>query len=81
MNADWGIAPPNPTSPSTFIDGTLFFQGSFNYLTMFINPDGIRRLTKVTLDGVGWNHDRLMSAPAVSTPGAEASSAQRRADP
>ncbi len=38
MNADWGINPPNPTSPSTFIDGTLFFLGSFTSMTMFLNP-------------------------------------------
>ena len=28
-NADWRIAPPNGTSPSSFIDGSLFFRGSF----------------------------------------------------
>lgn len=52
MNADWGIAPPNPTSPSTFIDGSLFFQGAFNSLTMFINPGGDGSY-EGTLDGIG----------------------------
>jgi hypothetical protein len=52
MNADWGTAPPNPTSPSTFIDGILFFQGSFNAMTMFLNPDGSGAY-EGTLDGIG----------------------------
>jgi hypothetical protein len=52
MNADWGVAPPNPTSPSTFIDGTLFFQGSFNSMTVFLNSDGSGAY-EGTLDGIG----------------------------
>lgn len=40
MNADFGINPPNPTSPSTFNDGTLFFSGQFVDLTMVILPTG-----------------------------------------
>lgn len=40
QNADWGIDPPNATSPSTFTDGTLFFRGEFTYLTLFVNPVG-----------------------------------------
>ena len=52
MNADWGIAPPNPTSPSTFMDGTLFFQGSFNSLTVFLSPAGDGSY-EGTLDGIG----------------------------
>lgn len=52
QNADWGIAPPNPTSPSTFVDGTLFFQGSFNSMTMFMGADGSGTY-EGTLDGLG----------------------------
>jgi len=52
MNADWGIAPPNPTSPSTFMDGTLYFQGSFNSLTVFLNPGGDGAY-EGSLDGIG----------------------------
>lgn len=52
MNADWGIVPPNPTSPSTFIDGTLFFKGSFNSMTVFLNPAGDGAY-EGTLDGIG----------------------------
>ena len=51
-NADWGIAPPNPTSPSTFVDGTLFFKGSFNSMTVFLNPGGDGAY-EGTLDGIG----------------------------
>lgn len=40
QNADWGINPPNPTSPSTFNDGTLFFRGAFTAFTMYVTPDG-----------------------------------------
>lgn len=39
-NADWGVNPPNATSPGTFTDGSLFFQGSFNDFTLFFTPDG-----------------------------------------
>jgi hypothetical protein len=52
MNADWGVNPPNPTSPSTFVDGTLFFQGSFNSMTVFLNPGGDGAY-EGTLDGIG----------------------------
>ena len=52
MNADWGIVPPNPTSPSTFVDGTLFFKGTFNSMTIFLNPDG-NGAYEGTLDGIG----------------------------
>lgn len=52
MNADWGISPPNPTSPSTFIDGTLFFKGSFNSMTVFLNPGGDGSY-EGSLDGIG----------------------------
>lgn len=50
-NADWGTAPPNPTSPSTFTDGSLFFQGSFNDLTIFITDAGYGSF-EGTLDGL-----------------------------
>ena len=52
LNADWGIAPPNPTSPSTFVDGTLFFKGSFNSMTVFLNVGGDGAY-EGTLDGIG----------------------------
>lgn len=40
MNSDFGINPPNPTAPSTFNDGTLFFSGEFVDMTMIILPTG-----------------------------------------
>ncbi|MBU0743100.1 hypothetical protein KKG45_10865 [bacterium] len=40
MNADWGVYPPNATSPGTFVDGTLMFRGAFTYLTVFVNLVG-----------------------------------------
>lgn len=40
MNADFGVNPPNPTAPSTFNDGTLFFSGDFVDMTMLITPTG-----------------------------------------
>ncbi len=52
MNANWGIAPPNATSPSTFVDGSLFFQGSFNSMTVFLNPGGDGSY-EGSLDGIG----------------------------
>jgi hypothetical protein len=52
QNAAWGINPPNPTAPSTFVDGTLFFQGSFNTMTVFLNPGGDGAF-EGTLDGIG----------------------------
>jgi hypothetical protein len=52
MNADWGIAPPNATSPSTFIDGTLFFLGSFNSMTLFLTTAGDGSY-EGSLDGIG----------------------------
>ncbi|MEN8006964.1 MAG: hypothetical protein ABFS42_08105 [Candidatus Krumholzibacteriota bacterium] len=52
MNADWGIAPPNPTSPSTFVDGILYFQGSFNSMTVFLDAAGYGSY-EGTLDGLG----------------------------
>jgi hypothetical protein len=52
QNADWGIAPPNPTSPSTFIDGTLYFQGAFVNMTVFMSPGGYGSY-EGTLDGIG----------------------------
>ncbi len=39
-NADWGINPPNATVPSAFLDGELFFAGSFTDFVLFITPDG-----------------------------------------
>ncbi len=39
-DADWGIDPPNATSPSTFTDGILFFRGSFLDFAIYMAPDG-----------------------------------------
>ena len=39
-DADWGINPPNATSPSTFTDGVLFFRGAFLDFTIYMGPDG-----------------------------------------
>jgi len=52
QNADWGINPPNLTSPGTFTDGTLFFQGTFNTMTVWVAPDGSGAY-EGTLNGVG----------------------------
>ncbi len=52
MNAAWGISPPNPTSPSTFIDGTLFFKGSFNSMTAYLAVSGYGSY-EGSLDGIG----------------------------
>jgi len=51
-NADWGTFPPNPTAPSTFNDGSLFFQGSFNDFTLFMTSAGAGSY-EGTLDGLG----------------------------
>lgn len=39
-NADFGINPPNATVPSTFTDGTLFFEGAFTDFALFLAADG-----------------------------------------
>ncbi len=39
-NAAWGINPPNAVSPSTFLDGSLFFRGPFIDLTVVLYTDG-----------------------------------------
>jgi len=39
-NADYGINPPNATAPPTFVDGDLFFRGSFNDFTLFMTAAG-----------------------------------------
>jgi hypothetical protein len=53
MNAEWGVGPlPNATSPSTFIDGTLFFEGTFNNMRVYLTPLGYGAF-EGTLDGVG----------------------------
>ena len=51
QNADWGINPPNLTAPGTFVDGTLFFSGSFTDMVMFVQPDGTGTF-EGNLDGV-----------------------------
>ena len=39
-NADWGINPPNLTSPSTFIDGVLMLHASFTSFGITVDPTG-----------------------------------------
>lgn len=51
QNADWGINPPSPVSPSTFTDGSLFFRGEFNYFDMYMTADGAGSF-EGTLDGL-----------------------------
>jgi len=51
-NADWGINPPNLTAPGTFMDGNLFFKGSFNNFMMFLGPTGAGTFES-TLNGIG----------------------------
>jgi hypothetical protein len=53
-DADWGMNPPNPTSPSTFTDGILFFHGSFTSFVMYMTSFGFGSYEGV-LDGEdGW---------------------------
>jgi len=53
LNATYGVGPlPNGTSPSTFTDGILFFQGTFNSMTVYLNPGGDGSY-EGSLDGVG----------------------------
>ena len=40
QDADWGVFPPNATSPSTFNNGTLLFRGPFNDFTIVLQPSG-----------------------------------------
>lgn len=40
QNADWGVFPPNATSPGTFNDGLLLFRGNFTDFTLVITPGG-----------------------------------------
>jgi hypothetical protein len=53
QNADWGINPPNATSPSTFADGELLFQGNFVSFMLAINPSIGAGAYEGYLDGVG----------------------------
>jgi len=41
QNSDYGTFPPNGTSPSTFMDGTLLFQGNFTNFQIAITGTGI----------------------------------------
>ena len=52
QNADWGINPPNPTSPGTFTDGVLYFTGDFTTMSVWIAPDGSGAY-EGSLNGVG----------------------------
>lgn len=50
-NAAWGVSPPNPTSPATFSDGTLFFRGNFTAFTLYMTAAGYGSF-EGNLDGV-----------------------------
>lgn len=52
MNADWGVNPPNATSPGSFQEGSLFFAGAFTAFTMYFDPSGSYGSFEGTLDGV-----------------------------
>ncbi len=51
QNADWGTNPPNTTSPSTFSDGALLFEGDFTNFVIVIQADGAGAY-EGNLDGV-----------------------------
>lgn len=36
-NHDYGINPPNPTAPPTFVDGTLFLGGTLDQFSLFLD--------------------------------------------
>lgn len=40
LNAEWGVFPPNATSPATFDDGELLFRGEFTTFTVTLSPNG-----------------------------------------
>ena len=52
-NADYGVFPPNMTSPATFTDGSLFFRGAFTSFTLFFDPSGSYGSFEGMLDGLG----------------------------
>ncbi len=52
LNADWGVNPPNLTSPSTFNDGDLFFRGTFTSFTIYFDAAGAYGSFEANLDGV-----------------------------
>lgn len=69
-DADWGINPPNLTSPSNFTDGILFFHGSFSNFTMFMTSYGYGSF-EGTLDGEdGWVINEICSDCAYTWGGA-----------
>jgi hypothetical protein len=40
QDADWGVFPPNATSPSTFMNGSLLLQATFNDFVVVLTPSG-----------------------------------------
>ncbi len=40
FDADWGVFPPNATSPATFDNGELLFRGSFTSFTLTLAANG-----------------------------------------
>jgi hypothetical protein len=67
MNADWGVNPPNATSPSSFTEGSLFFSGSFNNFTMYFDPSGAYGSFEGTLNGIGGSIINAMCTNCVYT--------------
>lgn len=51
-NHDWGVSPPNPTAPSTFIDGDLVFMGNFTSFTLVLQASG-SGVFQGTIDATG----------------------------
>lgn len=40
QNADWGVFPPNATSPATFMDGNLLLEGAFTDFVLVLSASG-----------------------------------------
>jgi hypothetical protein len=49
---DWGVFPPNGTTPSTFTNGTLLFQGAFTDFTLILTAAGAGSYDG-NIDGIG----------------------------
>jgi hypothetical protein len=40
QDADWGVFPPNASSPSSFMNGSLLLQATFNDFVLLLTPSG-----------------------------------------
>ncbi len=67
MNADWGINPPNATSPSTFTEGSLFFSGAFTSFTMYFDSSGAYGSFDGNLNGIAGSIINSMCTNCVYT--------------